>query len=152
MISRCRVGLGVLHLLDPQFASTLQHPEYDGLVRTTLAASLTLVGMLVLLLAAEIGLVRLNFALQGRVERLGFGGMAKPMQHEPRGFLGDADILGELGAGDALLVRRDEVDRHEPLVQPDLAVLEDRPDLDREPLAAVAALVRPVIREMIDLG
>lgn len=47
---------------------------------------------------------------------------------------------------------RDQVDRHEPLVQPDLGILEDGPDLDRKPLAAVAALMRPVVGEVIDMG
>ena len=43
-------------------------------------------------------------------------------------------------------------DRDEPLAQRDFAVLEDRADLDGEPLAAIAALVRPVVGEVVNLG
>jgi hypothetical protein len=74
------------------------------------------------------------------------------MQHKPRRFLGDTDVLGELGAGDAILVRRDKPDRHEPFPHGDFRVLENRSHLDRKPLATVAAFVGALVREMVDFG
>ena len=62
------------------------------------------------------------------------------MQHEPCGLLGDADIAGKLSAGDTLLVGRDQIDRHEPLVQADLGRLENGSDLDRKARPAIAAI------------
>ena len=74
------------------------------------------------------------------------------MEHEPGGLLRDLDILGELDAGDALLVRRGQPDRHVPFLKPDLRVLEDRADLDREPLTARRALVGAPVGEVVDVG
>src|SRR6185312_8639189 len=72
------------------------------------------------------------------------------MQNEPRALLRNPDILGELGAGDPFLVACDQPDGKEPLVKREFRILEDRPDLDRKPLPAVAALVGPVIRKIVD--
>jgi hypothetical protein len=49
-------------------------------------------------------------------------------------------------------VRGDQPNGHEPLAQRNFAVLEDGADLDRKPLAAIAALVGAIVGEMIDLG
>src|SRR4051794_6591141 len=108
------------------------------------------VGVLVFLLAAHKGLVCLDLPPERRIERFSLGGMPESVQHEPCGFLRDRDISCELRAGNTLLMRRDQVDRHEPLVQPDLGILEDRANLDRKPLPAVAAFMRPVIGKMVD--
>lgn len=67
------------------------------------------------------------------------------MQHEPSRLLRHVDIAGEGGACDALLVRRDEPDSHQPLLHRNLRILKDRADLDREPLAAVAALMSALV-------
>ena len=71
------------------------------------------------------------------------------MKHEPGRLLRDADVLGELRASDPLLVRRDQPDGHHPLTHSNLAVFEDRADLNREALAAITALVGAVVREVI---
>lgn len=73
------------------------------------------------------------------------------MHHEPGRLLRDLEVLGELRGGNALLVAGDHPDRHEPLVQRQLRVLEDRPDLDGEPLAALAALMGAIVREVVHL-
>lgn len=57
-----------------------------------------------------------------------------------------------MGAGDALLVRSEKPNGHEPLAQLNLAVLENGPDLDRETLAAIAALMSALVGEVINLG
>lgn len=67
-------------------------------------------------------------------------------------FLRHLDVAGECGAGHAFFVRRDQPDRHEPFAQRDFAVLEDRSDLYREALFAVAALVIALVGEVVNLG
>jgi hypothetical protein len=107
--------------------------------------------MLVCLLAPNERLVCLDRSRQRAVERLGHRGMPQTVKHEPCRLLRDLDVLRELGAGDTLLVGGNQPDRHKPLPQRDFAVFEDRPDLDRETLAAIAALVRLGVGEVIDL-
>ena len=48
-------------------------------------------------------------------------------------------------------MRRDKPDRHEPLAERDFAIFKDRSNLDAETLLAVAALVVPVIGEVVNL-
>ena len=50
-------------------------------------------------------------------ERLGFNGAARAVGHEPRRLLRHADMLGELGAGNALLLRSNEPDSQHTVVQ-----------------------------------
>lgn len=106
--------------------------------------------MLILFLAPDERLVGINLAVEGTIERFGSDGVAKPLGHEPRGLLGHTEILSELGAGDALLVRRDKPDSEHPRTKWDLAILEDRPDLDREAPATPPALVGLLVREVIN--
>ena len=58
------------------------------------------------------------------------------MLKEPRGLVGDIERAVELVSGDALLARRHQVERLQPLVQRDLAALHDRALGDGEVLAA----------------
>lgn len=78
--------------------------------------------------------------------------MTKAMGDEPRALLRDPQILRQLGAGDALLVGRDKPDRQHPSAERQFAILKDGADTDGKPLAAVAALVRFAVGEMIDFG
>jgi hypothetical protein len=89
--------------------------------------------------AAHDGLVHLDLARQGRVEGLRLHGETDAMAHEPRGLLGDPQIAGELVRAAALLAGRIQPDRREPLGERDRGILEDRPLLDGELLAAVLA-------------
>ena len=73
------------------------------------------------------------------------------MQDEPSGLLSDLEVLGELGGSDALRVAGHHPDRHESLAKGQLCVLEDRADFDGKALAAIAALMGPVIAEMVNL-
>lgn len=50
-------------------------------------------------------------------ERLCFNGAARAVGHEPRRLLRHADMLGELGAGNALLLRSNEPDSQHTVVQ-----------------------------------
>ncbi|MCO5134553.1 MAG: hypothetical protein M9908_09505 [Phyllobacteriaceae bacterium] len=66
--------------------------------------------------------------------------MAKPVEHEPSGFLRNLDILGKCGAGDAFLwlVISQIAMNH---LRSGILESSDRTDLDGELLAAIVALV-----------
>src|SRR5207249_2934249 len=71
--------------------------------------------------------------------------LAEPMEHEPRRLLRHADLLRELEGRDALPRRDEEIHRVEPLVQRDVAALEDGPRADGEVLPAFVAAVEPAL-------
>ena len=71
------------------------------------------------------------------------------MQHEPRGLLRDAYIARELTGANPLLVRGHQEDCHEPLLQADLAVLEDGAVPNAELLEAIPALVGVVLKRVM---
>ena len=147
-----RLGRGVRHHLCSQLAIAL-HDTHDGnLVRAALAARRALVGMLVLLLAANVCLVGLDHALKRLVESLGAGRVAQATQQEPSGLLRDLEVFRELGGCDPLGVARHHPDRHEPLAKWQFRVLEDRADLNGETLPAIAALMGAIVREVVNLG
>lgn len=143
-------GLTVVDMLGTKLAVTLDHAEDNGFAGAALRAGRFLVGMLVLLLAADVGRVGLNSSVERRVEGRGSGSMAEAMQDEPSRLLRDLEVLGEGRGGDALGVVRDEPDGHEPLAERQLRVLEDRADLHRKPRLALAALESLAVAEVID--
>src|SRR6185437_2086192 len=65
---------------------------------------------------------------------------AEAVRHEPSRFQGHAQDAGKLIAANALLAAAKQVRRLEPDMERDRAVLEHRPDPDRELLAAGVAL------------
>lgn len=145
-----RLGSSVCNVFRPKLAAALYDTEHNGFVRAALRAGRPLVGMLVLFLAADEGRIGLNVAFQRRVERIGPRRVAKAMEHEPRRFLRDFQVLGERGGGNALRVVRDKPNGHEPLAERQFRILEDRPDLDRKAIFAIAAFEGLAIGEMID--
>ena len=82
-------GRGIGNHFGAQLAVTLHNAHDRNLVCAALAARGPLMGVLVLLFAADVGFIRLNHAFKRLVERFGAGGMAEAMQHEPRRFLRD---------------------------------------------------------------
>jgi hypothetical protein len=66
--------------------------------------------------------------------------VADSVTHEPCGFHAAAQHPLKLAGADAFLGRAHKVDRLKPMGHRRVAVLEDRPDLDRELLAALIAL------------
>ena len=103
--------------------------------------ALVLVGFL----AANIHLVDLDEAPQdGRIVPAGF---AEPLKHEPRGLLRDPNLLRQLKAGNALPGRDQQIHGVEPLVQRDMAALEDGRGADGEVrLTGVAAVAAALAR------
>src|SRR5665213_1279521 len=76
--------------------------------------------------------------------------MAKPMQDEPCGFLRDPQVGRQRGRGDALLVIGDKPDRAEPNAKRKFRVLKNRPDRNREILAALCAPELVLFRQRIN--
>jgi hypothetical protein len=62
--------------------------------------------------------------------------MAEAIQPKPRALLRDLDVLGQLSAGDAVLLRRDQPDGHEPFAKREFGILENRADPHRKLAAA----------------
>ena len=137
-----------LHRAD--VAAALHHAEHGGLARPVSPGVLALPFVLVALFPADESFVDLDLAAERPIERFGLRGFAKPARHKPRGLLSDPHVAGELRAGDPLFVAGDQPDCNEPLFERQLGILKDRPDLDGEPLPALAALVRFVVPEVVD--
>lgn len=149
-VQRSRAG-AVHHRCDDHTAA-LHGADHRRFARETAALAARIVLVLVHRLAADVGLVNLDLAVQRLVERLRTRRMAKTVEHKPRGLLRNAQVLGERGAGDTLFMRGDKPDRQHPRTERDFTVLKDGADLDREPLAAIAALVSAPVAKMVDLG
>lgn len=74
------------------------------------------------------------------LEALGLHGQTDTPEHEPRGFLSNAQATRHFVGADAVLAVGQHPDSGKPLVQSKRRVLKDRPHLDRELLPADAAL------------
>jgi hypothetical protein len=145
-----RLGTQIVYFHRPQIAVTFQHAEYSGLSGCR-SCMLPPPFVLVAFLAADKGFVDFDHPTKRPVERFGLRGLAKPVRHEPSSLLSDADIASELGASDSFLVAGDQPDCDEPFAQRELRIFEDRSNLDRETLSAVAALMRLIIGEVVNL-
>jgi hypothetical protein len=135
----CLVSLADRHRDD--LTAALPHSEHCGLADRS-ASGLEFFGLVFVLFdPADIGFINFDDAFEfGQV--IAAAGFAKPMQHEPSRLLRDADLLGELHAGDALASGHKQVHRVNPLVEGNVAALEYRTSANREVfLALVAAVV-----------
>jgi hypothetical protein len=74
------------------------------------------------------------------LEAFGLHGKTDTPKHKPRGFLGDTQSPRQFVGADAVLGIGEKPDRGKPLVQTERGVFEDCPQLNRELLAADAAL------------
>ena len=88
-------GFAVVDMLSTKIAVTLDHAKDNGFTGATLRTGRLLVSVLVLLLAAHIGRVGFNSAIERRVEGRGSGSVTEAMQDEPSRLLRDFEILGE---------------------------------------------------------
>jgi hypothetical protein len=121
-----------------------QKSHHGGLPRATGAGDLPLFDGLVHepSLAAKEGFVHFGLAVD---HPGGFflHGRSNPVEHEPRGFLSDADSSVDFVGADAIPIVGNHPDRGQPLIETDGAVLKDRPDFDRELLAGMLVLAFP---------
>jgi len=96
--------------------------------------------VLVRLFAADIRFINLNDAL--KLREIGAARFAQPMQDKPSRLLRDADFLGELHRGNTLARGNKKIHRVNPLVQRNVASLEDRSGANREVFLALVAPIK----------
>src|ERR1017187_999205 len=80
-------------------------------------------------LAADVGFVNFHLATQLAAVVLVLHGQANPVQHEPRGLLGDAKRPMQFPRTDAVLGSGNHPHSREPLVQPEWGVFKDGAEL-----------------------
>lgn len=127
--------------------ATLDHTEYRSLVAGTVHGDAALADFFVHVAraTADIGFVNFDFATGTAelYERIGLHGETDAMQHEPRGFLGDAERPVNFVGADAVLAVGDHPNGDKPLIERERRVLKDSPDLYRELLARMLRLALP---------
>src|SRR5574337_535447 len=132
-------GFGARDYLALRPAAVVAETNDHGLADRAASEFQLLVLMLVRFQATDERLVNLDGASQlGHVAAARF---AQPVQHEPRGFLCDANFLGQLHRRDALARGHEQVHRVDPLVQWDVRSLEDSTSASGEVLGAGVAAV-----------
>jgi hypothetical protein len=121
-------------------STTLAHSKNRRLADRATARFELLVFVLILFDPADIGFV--NFDDPAKFAQvLTAAGFPQTVEHEPSRFLRNPDFLGELHGRNALARRHKQVHRVNPLVQRNVAALEDRPGAHREVLFALVAAV-----------
>src|SRR5580704_5655167 len=123
-------------------AAALAHAKHGRLTDRTASRLQLLVLMLVSLDPADEGFVNLDNALQ--LLEVGTAGFPQAVQYEPSRLLGDPYFLRKLYRGYALACRDEQVHRVNPLVQGNMAALENRPRAHREVLLALVAAIEAV--------
>jgi hypothetical protein len=98
------------------------------------------------LFAAEKGFIGFDDSLQ--FGEFATASLTQAVKHKPRRFLLDADLFGELHGTDSLSRCDKQVHGIQPLVERDVAALEDRASTDRKiKLALVTAVKASLARE-----
>jgi len=103
-------------------------------------------------LAADIRFIHFNRARQFGFERFLFHRVANPMRHEPRALISHSKHSVKLVGAHAFLARAEKMDCHEPFVQRNMAVREDRIHSDRELLAASLTLPHAFADRALGIG
>jgi hypothetical protein len=91
-----------------------------------------------------------SFDYPEKLTRVLFHGGAQAVIHEPRRLLGDADMLGQLDAGNALAGGGNQVNGDEPLAERHFAGPEYRTGLDGEVLFAFGATIPLAVGERVN--
>jgi len=102
-------------------------------------------------LPADIGFIGFDCTGQGRtVDGIRTNSVTNPVKHEPSRFLSHANIPMQLKGANALLVSRNEIDRHEPLLERESGVFKDCPHFDGELFMTCPAFEEFAGLELID--
>jgi len=125
-------------------AAALAHSKDRRFADRAVPSLELLVFMLIGFLAADECFVDFNDTGE-LLEVLSAASLSQPMQDKPSRLLGDADFLGELHRGNALAGRHEQVHRINPLVQRNVASLEDRASAHREIFLALVAAVEAAL-------
>ena len=113
---------------------TLKDGGYNRLAIATTAMDAARLNVLVHIagLAADKGFVALDFTPKLPAEVLILHSKANPMEHEPRGLLGDLDGAVEFPRGNPIPVAGNHPHGRKPLVQAERRILKNRAELDGE--------------------
>ncbi len=95
--------------------------------------------------ATDERLIRFDFAPAPAEfqKRVGLHGETNPVQHEPRGFLSDAQGAPDFVGADSVLAIGNHPNGDKPLVERKRRILKDSPDFDRELFAEMLAFAFP---------
>lgn len=104
---------------------TFAHSKHGSFADSTASSFQLFMLMLVPFLAADETLVKFHDALQLGDNFRSAASLAQPMQDEPRGFLRNSDLLGELKAADALTRCDQQIHCVNPLMKWNVAALEN---------------------------
>jgi hypothetical protein len=143
-VNPCCDGLhgAFVHRAKKSAAITFPHSKHSSFSDRPTASAELLMLMLVRFLATYETLVKLYDAFQLGNHFRGTASLTQTMQDEPRRFLSDTYLFGELKAADALPRCYEQVHRIEPFMQWDFAALEDRAGANGE--VEIAASVAAV--------
>ena len=133
-------GFGVLDHDTADFAVLVSDANHGGLANCTTTCAKLLVGVLVLLFAANVGFINLHLAIHV-VVAVFQPSLADALRKEPCGFLGDTKFTRHLGAWDTLAGAGEHENGKEPLDQGEAAFGQNRASADAEMLPAVLAAV-----------
>jgi hypothetical protein len=89
--------------------------------------------------------VNFNAAAKWLCKRSSLHSKSDSVDHEPRGFLRDADSSVDLVRTNSVFAVRNHPDNHQPLIQAERRILKDGAYLDRELSALMAALALPLL-------
>lgn len=124
-------------------ASALTHPQDGSLTHRTTACVAPFGGVFVFFKATNIGFVDFNDALQ--LSQIFAACFAKAVKDKPCALLRDPDFLSKLHGRNTLARRHKEIHRVNPLVQRNVAALENRSGANREILFALVAAIVAVL-------
>lgn len=134
----------LLNMVNYDFSAAFDHAEYDLL--TFGSASLNLLCSLGLVhiagLTADERLIDFDFASE-RVKTPVLHGKADAVQHEPRGFLGDAKPAMQFVGTDTVFCPNDHPSGGKPLLKADRGLFEDCASLEAERRAGMLRVALP---------
>ena len=132
-------GVGGFDGLRNRATAALAH-SHDGDLANRAPAHVELLRLvLIRFLPADVGFVNLDDAVENRW--IVAAGFAESLEDEPGRLLRDTDLLRQLEAADALPAGHKQVHGVKPLVQLDVAALEDGPGANGEVLFTLVAAV-----------
>lgn len=121
-------------------STALSEADYSRLADRSASGAEFLRFVLVGFLAAEKGFISFDNAFQ--FGEFAAASLTESMEHEPCGFLLDADFFGDLHGGDSFAGRHKQVHGVEPFVKRDMRTLEDGSGTDCEVKLALIAAVK----------
>lgn len=124
--------------------TALPHSQNGSLAHRATSGFEFLVLVFIAFLAADEALIQFHDTLE-LGEFRPTARLSQPMQHEPSRFLSDANLFRQLQTGDALTSGYKQVHRIEPLMQGNMAALEDRACTDREIKLAWVTAIEPTL-------